>query len=114
MAFNQQDKENRSMGVLDFIHSDMWGPTPVKSLGGVRYYIAFLDTFYRKVWVHFMKEKFEVVTKFKEWKVEIENLTRRKIKILRIDNEEKYKDSKFLEFCKSEGVKRHFTMKKTS
>ncbi|CAL8117260.1 unnamed protein product [Prunus armeniaca] len=59
-----------------------------------------------------MKEKSEVFTKFKEWKAEVENLTGRKIKILRSDNGGEYKDSKFLEFCKSEGVKRHFTVKK--
>ncbi|CAL9005189.1 unnamed protein product, partial [Prunus brigantina] len=44
-----------------------------------------------------------------EVEVEVENLTRRKIKILRSDNGGEYKDNKFLEFCSSEGIKRHFT-----
>ncbi|CAL9004270.1 unnamed protein product [Prunus brigantina] len=58
------------------------------------------------------KEKSEVFTKFKECKVEIENLTARKNNILRSDNGGEYKDRKFMEFCKSEGVKRHFILKK--
>ncbi|XP_034208115.1 uncharacterized protein LOC117621660 [Prunus dulcis] len=45
--------------------------------------------------------------------VEVENLTGRKIKILKSDNGGEYKDSKFLDFCKSEGIKRYFTVKKT-
>ncbi|CAL9005295.1 unnamed protein product [Prunus brigantina] len=45
--------------------------------------------------------------------IEVENLTRRKIKILRSDNGGEYKDNKFLEFCSSEGIKRHFTVRKT-
>ncbi|CAL9018853.1 unnamed protein product [Prunus brigantina] len=72
VTFKQQDKENMSTGVLDYIHSNVWGPALVKSLGGARYYVGFLDDFSRKVWVYSMKEKYE-----------------------------------------SEGVKRHFTVKKT-
>lgn len=60
-----------------------------------------------------MKEKSKVFTKFKEWKMEVENLTGRKIMILKSDNGGEYKDSKFLDFCKSEGIKRYFTVKKT-
>ncbi|BFG24560.1 hypothetical protein CerSpe_108340 [Prunus speciosa] len=113
VTFKLQDKEKRSTGVLDYIHSDVWGPAPVKLLDGARYYVTFLDDFSRKVWVYFMKEKSDVFTKFKVWKAEVENLTGRKIKVLRSDNGGEYKDSKFLEFCKSEGIKRHFTVKKT-
>ncbi|CAL9026377.1 unnamed protein product [Prunus brigantina] len=41
--------------------------------------------------------KSKVFTKFKEWKSKVENLTGRKIKILRSDNEGEYKDSKFMQ-----------------
>ncbi|KAI5335060.1 hypothetical protein L3X38_025193 [Prunus dulcis] len=62
VTFKQQDKENRSTGVLDYIHPNVWGPTLVKSLGVARYNVIFLDDFSRKVWVYFMKEKYEVFT----------------------------------------------------
>ncbi|CAL2225286.1 unnamed protein product [Prunus armeniaca] len=74
-----------SMRVLDYIHSNVWGLAPVKSLGGARYYVTFLDDFSRKVWVYFMKERSEVFTEFKKWKAEVQNLMGRKIKILRME-----------------------------
>ncbi|CAL9020877.1 unnamed protein product, partial [Prunus brigantina] len=109
IAFKQRNKEEESTGVLDYIHTDVWGPSPVKSKGGARYFVTFLDDFSRKVCVYFMNEKSEVFTKFKEWKAEVENLTGRKIKILKRENGGEYKDNKFLEFCRSEGIKRIHT-----
>ena len=38
-------------GILDYIHSDVWGPTKTTSLGGTHYFITFVDDYSRKVWV---------------------------------------------------------------
>ncbi|KAI5313185.1 hypothetical protein L3X38_042359 [Prunus dulcis] len=65
VTFKQQDKDNMSTGVLDYIHSDVW-TAPIKSMGGARDCVTFLDDFSRKVWAYFMKEKSAVFTKFKE------------------------------------------------
>jgi len=54
-----------------------------KSLGGHLYYVTFIDDHSRKTWVYLMKTKDEVFTKFQEFKAEVENLTERRIKILR-------------------------------
>ena len=58
--------EHRSKGLLDLIHTDVWGPSPVASIGGARYYVTFIDDFSRKVWTFFLKHKSEVFQKFKE------------------------------------------------
>ena len=71
-----------------------------------------MDDFSRKVWVYFMKQKSEVFAKFKEWKTETENQTGRKIKYLRSDNEGEYTSNEFTDYCKQEGITRHFTVKK--
>ena len=34
---------------LELVHTDLWGPSPVASLGGSRYYITFIDNSSRKV-----------------------------------------------------------------
>ena len=34
-----------SRGILEYVHTDVWGPAPVASLGGARYYISFIDDF---------------------------------------------------------------------
>ncbi|XP_040372400.1 uncharacterized protein LOC112194950 [Rosa chinensis] len=111
VAFKLANCENKSKGLLDYIHSDVWGPAPVRSMGGFKYFVTFLDDFSRKIWVCFMREKSEVFTKFKEWKTEVENLTGRKIKYLRSNSGSEYRMKRFLQFCKDEGITRHFTVK---
>ena len=34
---------------LELVHIDLWGPSPVASLGGSRYYITFIDDSSRRV-----------------------------------------------------------------
>ena len=34
---------------LELVHTDLWGSSPVASLGGLRYYITFIDDSSRKV-----------------------------------------------------------------
>ena len=34
-------------GILDYIHSDVWGAAPTKSYGGARYYVTFMDVIHR-------------------------------------------------------------------
>ena len=34
---------------LELVHTDLWGPSPVASLGGSMYYITFIDDSSRKV-----------------------------------------------------------------
>ena len=57
---------------LELVHIDLWGPSPVASLGGSRYYITFIDDSSRKVWVYFLKNKSDVFETFKKWKAMVE------------------------------------------
>jgi hypothetical protein len=93
---------NRSKEILDLIHSDVCSPMPVKSLGGSLYYVIFIDDYSRKTWLYLLKTKDEVFNKFQEFKAEIENLTNKKIKTLRIDNGGEYTSKEFVSFCKSD------------
>ena len=34
---------------LELVHTDLWGPSPIASFGGSRYYITFIDDSSRKV-----------------------------------------------------------------
>jgi len=40
---------HRMWGILDCIHSDLWGPSRVPSFGGDRYMLTFVDDFSQKV-----------------------------------------------------------------
>jgi transposase InsO family protein len=57
-----------------------------------------------------LKSKDEVFSKFKEFKALIENLSKRKIKILRSDNGREYTLKEFVIFCRDVGIKRELTI----
>jgi hypothetical protein len=98
--------DNRSKEILDLIHSDVCGPTTVASLNGYLYYVLFIDDHSRKTWIYFLKNKDGVLAKFQEFKAQVENLTRRKIKVLRSDNGGEYTSKVFINFCIEAGIKR--------
>ena len=56
-----------------------------------------------------MRAKDEVFNKFQEFKALVENLSGRKIKVLRSNNGGKYTSNEFKEFCREAGIKRELT-----
>jgi transposase InsO family protein len=91
------------------VHSDVCGLIPSTSLSGYVYYVSFIDDYSRKNWVYFLKSKYEVLEKFKEFKALVENLPERKIKTLRLDNGGEYTSNEFGIFCRDVGIKRELT-----
>ena len=83
----------------------------VASLGGYHYYVTFLNDYSRKTWIYFLKtkESEQVLNKFKEFKAQVENLSGKRIKILRSDNGGEYTSTEFNDFCKEAGIKRELT-----
>jgi hypothetical protein len=65
----------RAKGILELIHSDVFGPIHVPSLGKFVYYVSFIDDFSRNTWIYFLRNKSEVFDKFKEFKALVENQT---------------------------------------
>lgn len=68
--------------------------------------MTFTDDFSRSFWVYFMKYKYEVFSKFKLDKAEVENQTGRKIMYLRYDNGTKYTDNNFMHIYEKNGIQR--------
>ena len=56
---------NRTQGTLDYIQSNLWGPSRVPSKGGANYFFGFIDDFSRKVWVYMLMQKRKVFKVFK-------------------------------------------------
>jgi transposase InsO family protein len=101
---------NRSNKILESIHSDVCGPMTVASLNGYLYYVLFIDDHSRKTWIYFLKNKDGVLAKLQEFKAQVENLTGRKIKVLRSDNGGEYTSNEFINFCIEAGIKREITV----
>eukprot|EP00253_Pinus_taeda_P003732 PITA_03732 len=76
----------RAKQILELVHSDVFGPVKVPSLGKSVYYVSFIDDFSRNTWIYFLKKKSEVFDRFKEFKALVENQTEKRIKVLRTDN----------------------------
>ena len=80
---------------LELVYTDIWGPSIVTSLGSSNYYMTFINDSSRKVWVYFLKNKFDVFDAFKRWKAMVENETDLKVKTLQSDNGGEYLDADF-------------------
>lgn len=64
VKFNTQ--VHTTKGILDYVHSDLWGPSRRKSLGGASYMLTIIDDYLRIVCHYFLKHKYEACSTFKE------------------------------------------------
>ena len=88
------------------IYSNVCGPMPTSSLNGYVYYLTFIDDYSLKTFIYFLKGKDEVFNKYKEFKALVENLSEKKIKILRLDNGGEFTGSDFKNLCIEYVIKR--------
>ena len=79
------------------------------SLSGYVYYVSSIDDFSCKTSIYFLKDKNELFSKFKEFKALVENLSEKKINILRLDNGREFTSGEFKTFCSEVGIKRELT-----
>ena len=52
--------EKRALHVLDIVHCDLWGPSPVESVDAYRYYAIFVDDYSRFMWFYPLKNKVQL------------------------------------------------------
>ncbi|GKE77569.1 retrovirus-related pol polyprotein from transposon TNT 1-94, partial [Tanacetum coccineum] len=100
-------------GVIDYIHSDLWGPSQVEPLGGKRYFLSIIDDYSRRVWVYILRSKHKGFGKFKEWKQLVKNQIGRMVKKLRTDNGLEFCNWEFEQLCIESGIARHLTIVRT-
>ena len=75
----------RSSRVLERIHCDVWGPAPVVSVQGFRFYVVFIDNYSRFCWFYPLKSKSDVFAIFKAFQLQVENQYNQKIAIFQSD-----------------------------
>uniref|UniRef100_A0A2N9I8X0 Integrase catalytic domain-containing protein n=1 Tax=Fagus sylvatica TaxID=28930 RepID=A0A2N9I8X0_FAGSY len=75
---------HQTKGTLDYVHTDVRGPSKVASLGGKHYFVSFFDDYSCQVWVYIMRHK-----------------------------DEEYKSDPFFKVCQDEDIACHFTIRGT-
>ena len=106
-------ESSASKGLLDVIHSDVWGPAQTPTLGGCRYYVTFIDDHSRYAWIYPMKKKSEVLSHFQRLKSQVEKETGRHIRCLRSDGGKEYFSDEFTSYLQGEGIRREFSCRHT-
>ncbi|UYV68970.1 hypothetical protein LAZ67_6001864 [Cordylochernes scorpioides] len=99
----------RSKQTLELIHTDICGPMPVKSTGGNRYFLSFVDDFSRRITVYLLKNKDEVLKHFDIYRATVERQTGNKIKVLRSDNGLEFCNREFQDKLQKLGIKHERT-----
>lgn len=96
--------------VLEKVHLDVWGKSPVSSIGGAEYFLSIIDDFSRYVQVYTIKNKSDVFDCFKLYLAKYERQLNVKLKSVRCDNGMEFCNNKFQSFLSELGIR----MEKTS
>jgi Reverse transcriptase (RNA-dependent DNA polymerase)/GAG-pre-integrase domain/Integrase core domain/gag-polypeptide of LTR copia-type len=97
-SFNKCDEP------LDLIHSDVWGPTPVNSVGGYKWFVLFIDDCTRMTWIYLLKRKEEVAGVFKNFYTMVQNQFKKGIKFFRSDNGGEFVNGVLKDFFVNRGI----------
>jgi hypothetical protein len=68
-------KKYETSNTLELVHIDLCGPTIRKILQGESYFMLLIDDCTIMTWVTFLRNKYEELEKFKDFKALVENET---------------------------------------
>jgi len=74
-----------SLGPLDLVYTDVWGPSPICYVSGFKYYVSFLDDFSRYTWLFPIACKSDASTIFNQFKLYVERYFSCSIKSVQSD-----------------------------
>ena len=120
------NSQTRSTQLLQLVHSDVNGPIEVKSLGGSRYFVTFIDDFPRWISMFTMRDKSDTFSCFKTFRAQAEKDTGTKLKslnvierstksaeelkILRTDNGGEYVSNELKSYLQENGIQHQLTV----
>ncbi|GMI78284.1 hypothetical protein HRI_001497700 [Hibiscus trionum] len=95
---------NRASAPFELVHSDVWGPSPVTSKPGFRYFVTFVDDYSRMTWLYLMKSRSELFTHFSSFCAEIRTQFGTPVRNLRSDNAKEYVSGPFQKYMLEHGI----------
>lgn len=97
----------------DEIHTDVWGPAPISTLSGRKYYITFTDDHTRFTRLEILRTKDEAFQAYKTFAAWAETQHGVRIKRLRSDRGGEYTGGDFSKSLNSQGTERRLTTNDT-
>jgi hypothetical protein len=94
----------------DKVVTDVWGPAPVKSLGGKSYYLLFVDLSSHEERVYFLKHKSEAFNDYKKYEACVNVQRRGRIAKLGCDRGGEFTSKEFTNHLENSGTVRHLTV----
>jgi hypothetical protein len=95
---------NKKDTPFSLIHSDVWGPSPITTVSGFRWFVLFVDDCTRMTWLYLLKHKDEVFGVFKSFHVMVTTQFSAKVQVLRSDNGGEYVNHQFHDYFQQHGI----------
>jgi hypothetical protein len=109
----ERQEGSRAKVFGEVVHSDLWGPAPVQSLRGKRYYVSFIDDAKRWAYLDFLHAKDETFRSYREYEAWAKTEHDVPIKVLHSDNGGEYTGKEFVLYLKTNGTKQKLTVHDT-
>lgn len=97
---------------LQLIYSDVWGPSPIPSTNGCKFYIIYMDACTKFIWIYLLHTKSQAFSTFVHFKTMVENQFSLKIKAFQSDGGREY--SPFTCYLTSYGIQHRLSCPYTS
>ena len=105
---------SHTLSSFDLIYSDVWGPSPISTLGGSRYFVIFVDYFSRYTWIYLFKNHSKFYQIYRDFTKMIETQFSKPIKVFRSNNAQEYKAHEFTFILHQFGIVPHYSCASTS
>ena len=93
------------------IVADVWGPAPVKSIGGKEYYLLFQDLSSHEERIYFLKQKSEVFDHYKKYEAWVKVQRGGRVVIFGCDRGGEFTSQAFSDYLENAGIARHLTVR---
>uniref|UniRef100_A0A2N9GGL3 Integrase catalytic domain-containing protein n=1 Tax=Fagus sylvatica TaxID=28930 RepID=A0A2N9GGL3_FAGSY len=89
---------------FSLIHADLWGPAPIVSYTGFKYYLVLVDEFTKFTWTYLLKHKSDTLQVFTQFHAMVHTQFSLPIKTFRTDCGGEFTSTKFNQFCANHGI----------
>ncbi|KAB2632563.1 polyprotein (retrotrasposon protein) [Pyrus ussuriensis x Pyrus communis] len=89
---------------FELVHSDVWGPSPVVTSSGIKWFVTFVDDCTRMTWLYVLQNKSDVGMVFRNFSQMLRTQYFSVIKVLRSDNGGEYINRELSEFLGDQGI----------